>query len=234
MVSGFKANANALVLDVVANGQWLYVAGKFTTVGGIARSGLARVNPNTGAVDTNLDLPFTDPERGTMGVPHVDISPDGSKLVAMGSFSKVAGLPRSQIAILDLTTAPATVSSWQTSLTPVYAPGTTTTWCSSSFSTWMRDIDISPDGTYFILGTTGAFRANRLCDTLSRWDLTATGPNQAPVWIDATGGDTTWAVATTEHAVYVGGHFRWVNNPYAGDAAGPGSVPREGSLPWTR
>ena len=227
LVTGFKANASALVLDVVANGPWLYVSGKFTKIKGVARSGLARLNPNTGAVDANLNLPFTDPERGTMGVPHIDVTPNGSKLVAIGSFSMVAGLPRSQIAVLDLTTSPATVSSWQTSLTPVYATPPTT-WCASAFNTWMRDIDISPDGSYFILGTTGAFRANRLCDTLTRWDLTSAGPNQAPVWINATGGDTTWAVATTGHAIYVGGHFRWVNNPYRGDTAGPGAVVREG------
>ena len=227
LVTGFKANASALVLDVVANGPWLYVSGKFTKIKGVARSGLARLNPNTGAVDANLNLPFTDPERGTMGVPHVDVTPNGSKLVAIGSFSRVAGLPRSQIAVLDLTTSPATVSSWQTSLTPVYATPPTT-WCSPAFNTWLRDIDISPDGSYFILGTTGAFRANRLCDTLSRWDLTSAGPNQSPVWINATGGDTTWAVATTGHAIYVGGHFRWVNNPYRGDTAGPGAVVREG------
>ncbi len=227
LVTGFKANASASVLDAVANGGWLYVSGKFTTIKGVSRSGLARLDPNTGAVDANLNLPFANPERGTLGVPHIDVAPDGSRLVAIGSFSTVGGLPRSQIAVLDLTTSPASVSSWQTSMTPVYATPPTT-WCSPSFNTWLRDVDISPDGSYFILGTTGAFRANRLCDTLSRWDLTSNGPGQTPTWINATGGDTTWAVASTGHVIYVGGHFRWVNNPYRGDTAGPGAVSRSG------
>ena len=44
----------------------------------------------------------------------------------------------------------------------------------------MRDIDISPDGSYFVVVTTGAFRANRLCDSINRFELNAAGPGQAP------------------------------------------------------
>ena len=74
--------------------------------------------------------------------------------------------------MLDLTTTPATVSPWQTTLFPVYDPDGTTTWCASAFSTYMRDIDIAPDGSYFVVVTTGAFRANRLCDSVNRFELT--------------------------------------------------------------
>jgi hypothetical protein len=227
-LAGFKANANSLVQDLVYRNGWLYVAGKFTQVKSVARSGLARLNPATGDVDPNLSLPFTDPLRGTLGVPKIDVSPDGTRLIAIGSFSQVAGLPRVQIAILNVGVTPATVDPWQTDQYPVLVSGTTTTWCSSSFGTYMRDIDISPDGQYFIVVSTGAFRAGRLCDTSSRWEMNTSGPGQQPTWVDWSGGDTSWSVSAAGTAIYVGGHFRWWNNPYRGDGAGPGSVAREG------
>lgn len=228
IVSSFKANTNGLVLDLVSRSGWLYVSGKFTLINSVSRSGLARVNPATGAVDPNLDLPFTAPLRGSMGVPEIDVTPDGSKLVAIGSFSQVGGLPRTQIALLDVGSTPATVSSWQTDQYPVYQPGTSTTWCSSSFATYMRDVDFAPDGSYFVVATTGAYRAGRLCDSVTRWETAVTGAGQLPTWTDWTGGDTTWSISSSGAAIYMAGHFRWVNNPYRGDAAGPGAVPREG------
>ncbi len=227
-VSGFKANTDARVQDLELNHGWLYVSGKFTKIKGLIRSGLARIDPTTGDVDANLDLPFANPLRGTMGVPEIDVSPDGTKLIAIGSFGTVAGLTRVQIAVLDVGVTPARVSSWQTDDYPVFIPGSTTTWCGSAFETYMRSAKISPDNQYFIVATTGGYRAGRLCDTATRWDLNATGAGQHPAWVDWSGGDTTWSVGASGTAIYVGGHFRWWNNPYRGDAAGPGAVAREG------
>jgi len=65
-------------------------------------------------------------------------------------------------------------------------------------------IDIAPDGSYFVVVTTGAFRANRLCDSVNRFELTTIAPNQVPTWTDWTGGDTSWSVSVSGTAVYVG------------------------------
>ena len=92
----------------------------------------------------------------------------------------------------------------------------------------MRDVAFAPDGSYFVIVTTGAYSAGTLCDTTSRWPTTATGTALQPTWVDYTGGDTLYSVAVTGTAIYVGGHKRWMNNPFAGDRAGPGAVPREG------
>jgi Domain of unknown function (DUF5122) beta-propeller len=226
-VGGFAPNPGSSVRSLVLRGSWLYASGNFQQIGGQSRSGVARLNPTTGAVDGAFNLPFTGPQNGGgLIVRKIDVSPDGSRLVAIGNFSQVAGQPRNQIAIVDLAGTPS-LSSWQTDQFPFFSSGTTT-WCSASFATWPHDVDISPDGSYFVVVTTGAYRANRLCDTVTRWELSASGPGQLPTWVDWSGGDTFWGVGVTGSAIYVGGHPRWMNNPYAGDSPGPGAVPREG------
>jgi hypothetical protein len=88
-------------------------------------------------------------------------------------------------------------------------------------------VDISPDGTYFGVVTTGGKTDNSLCDSASRWELGRAGSGQLPTWVDFTGGDTLNTVAVTGAAVYVAGHPRWFNNFLGSNSPGPGSVPRQ-------
>jgi hypothetical protein len=217
--------AGSRVNDLALSQGTLFVAGQFTRINGDYRPGLARLDPATGA-----ELPGSTPRfegrhnGGTSHVARIDVSTDDSKLVAIGNFTTVDGQDRRQIALLDLAPGSASLSTWQTTRFSGQ--------CSSTFETYLRDVSIAPDGSYFVVVTTGAFRggvlAGVMCDTASRWELDAAGPAQLPTWVDYAGGDTVWRVMVTGPAIYVGGHFRWWNSPYVGDAVGPGAVRRNG------
>ncbi|MGN6379616.1 MAG: hypothetical protein ACTHNU_11745 [Gaiellales bacterium] len=225
IVPGFKATiSGSWVEDSQVLGSDLYIGGGFSAVNGVTRGRFAAVDVNTGAVDPNVNVNFANKRQGTLRVAHFDISPDGTKLIATGTFLTADGLDRAQIAMLDLTTQPVSVSSWETNS---FKPG-----CSTHFDTYIRDVRFAPDGSYFIVGDTGAWfggpTAGVLCDSVSRWESNATGSGQLPTWTDYTGGDSTTQIAVTGTAVYAGGHQRWENNPFAGDTAGPGAVQRFG------
>ena len=212
------------VEDSDVRGNTLYIGGAITSVNGVARGRFAALDATTGAVDPNVALDFTDKRLGKLRVAHFDISPDGTKLVATGTFTKVDGLDRPQIAMIDLSTTPASVSSWQTD---AFAP-----MCATRFDTYVRDVSFAPDGSYFVVANTGAYfggpKAGVLCDSVQRWETGATGPGQKPTWVDYTGGDSLTQVAATGAAIYVGGHQRYLNNPFRADAPGAGAVSRMG------
>ncbi|MET9022271.1 PKD domain-containing protein [Actinopolymorpha sp. NPDC004070] len=231
LTSGFSSPAlNGRIKDMRLVGNRLWIAGTFATVNGNAQPALATINATTGAYDPFDRVQFAAPQNGgVLQVLKMDISPDRSTLVAIGNFTLAGGQSRSQIAMLDIGGTAASVTNWRTDFYPmVKSDGTP--YCSASVDSYMRDIDISPDGTYFVVTTTGAYAGGppKSCDTNSRFETRARGTGITPTWAEYTGGDTTYAVAVTGAAVYVGGHFRWHNNPWAGDKAGRGAVSREG------
>jgi PKD repeat protein len=221
-VAGFTPNLDARVKDLRLAGGRLWVAGNFAVADGVARPALATLNPDTGRRDDFQSLAFAGTQNGgTTLVYKMDVTPDGSKLIAVGNFTSVAGQSRPQIVMLDLTGSTARLADWQTSR---YAAA-----CSSSFDSYMRDVDISPDGSYFVVSTTGAAGGtSKLCDAQVRWETSATGTDLQPTWVTYTGGDTTYAIEITDSVVYVGGHFRWSNNPFGVDSPGQGAMERSG------
>jgi hypothetical protein len=222
VTAGFKTVAiNGNVLDLRLSGGRLFIGGNFTKVATHTQSVLATLNAATGAYDPFQSLAFAGTHHGgSTSLQKMDITPDGSKLVAIGNFTSVGGVSHDQVVMLNLTGAAAGLANWTTSL---YTAN-----CASAFNSYMRDLDISPDGSYMVISTTGAYGgAASPCDSTTRWEMGATG-NTGPTWMDNTGGDTTYAVAITGTAVYTGGHFRWQNNSFAGDKPGAGAVAREG------
>lgn len=226
--TSFNASAGAIVKDFALVGDRLILGGEFGKVNNKTVRGLAAIDPDTGAYDASFNLPISE-SRDAYAPYVIDLaaSPDGRWLIVGGNFKRVGTLVRHQLAVLDLSGATPKVAPWATDRYERQ--------CASVYNdTWIRGLDVSPDSTWFVVNTTGAFFGNNaLCDTAARWELppTATGGGLEPTWVNHSGGDTHWAVEITESAVYIGGHQRWSNNPNPspqGDNDGPGAVSRPG------
>jgi hypothetical protein len=272
---GFAVSTGAYpVKDLAVHGARLFLAGPFSKVQGADHKGLAVVDVDNGALDTSFNVQFTVPRQHgseidpVTGLPiekprveTIALTPDGKTLVAGGNFTKADGQDRFQIALIDVTPgSSASVKSWQTSRFDDRRAGAPSTWpkddqtgepdpfhCAEKFDTHMRDMDVSPDGKYVVVVTTGGFSRGTMCDTASRWEISAQGAGLQPTWVDYDGGDSFTGVAATGAVVYVGGHMRAMNNNYTDGSStdaipGPGHVAREGiaaldpasglPLPW--
>ncbi|GAA1769161.1 PKD domain containing protein [Luedemannella helvata] len=212
----------------------VYVGGTFTAIGGWRRTGLARVLATTGAVDEDLRLDLSARELTRVKVEDLALSPAGDRLVAVGAITRVAGQVRAQLAMINTGVRPAKLAPW---FTNVYARA-----CREGFDTYLRGVDFAPDGSYFVVVSTGRLGgAERMCDTAARFETSGAGEHR-PTWVNHTGGDSLYTVSVTGAAVYVGGHQRWMNNTHGYEAPGPGAVfrpgisalhPRTGrALPW--
>jgi len=284
-LTSFAPSVNGNVWAVEPSGGWLYIGGEFTSVNGVARRGVAKINATTGAVDTafNASLPSgkvtqvrlvggrliiggTFPKKlaalnpstgadtgyinlgisgsvasnaGPTEVYRFSVNPAGSRLVGVGNFTSVAGQARSRAFMLDLGTSAATLNPW-------YYQPLSNMCASSKLPDYLKDVDFSPDGSYFVMVSTGWVPVSGgigrdVCDAVARFETNTPNPSR-PTWLNYTGGDTLHSVAATGSAVYAQGHQRWADNPEGRDYAGPGAVPRQGivaidpgsgkALPW--
>lgn len=220
-VAAFKASTSGGtgVFDMDIGGSKLYLTGTFTKVKGQLRTRLASVDVTTGSVDPELTLGLTD--QSTVGsltpwikVHHLDVSADGTKLMLVGEFGAVGGILRSQVALIDLSTSPDSVSNWSTDK-----------YVSFGYRTIATSVSIDPTGTFAVVVATccPAYGADGvptvLGDHAARFELAPTGLVQ-PTWWSATPTDTYSDVTVSGAAVYVGGHFRWLNARSPGDSTG--------------
>ncbi|MGL5859364.1 MAG: hypothetical protein ACRC35_13345, partial [Angustibacter sp.] len=241
IVPGWRpASMNGATSTVTLSGSTVYVGGSFTTVGGLARGGLVALDAGTGAVQPWFAVSVagrhgTGSAVSATGVRRVDVSPDGRQLVVIGNFTSVTDsvgtVDRDQVMLLDVAPGVSVLvdRDWRTLAYTAQCHN----W---SFSSTVRDVQYSPDGSYFVIVTTGGGRGTNtdgskgLCDAAARWESAGVGSNVRPTWVGYTGGDSLWSVAVTGAAVYVGGHQRWMNNDHGVtiNYASAGAVPRPG------
>lgn len=219
------------VRDLEVTGSRLWVAGKFTHVHGKAQKALVSLRAKSGAYDSYFTKKFAGVHRtgypsDVTNVLSITTDPKNKRLVAIGNFTSVSGTQRAQIATFNLAKSSAKLANWNTHLFE--------STCAHQFETTMTDTSFSPDGSYFIVATTGSYGGKASldgtsgCDVVARFKSSSTGTDIRPAWTAYDGGDSTWSVEVTADAVYVGGHQRWQNNPGGDNVAAEGAVERTG------
>ena len=212
----FAPTGMRTVSDIeLVNGS-VIAAGNFTKK-------LMALDPTTGADIGSINITVAgvvDPADETR-IQYIAVSPDGTRLVATGNFATVNGQIRRRAFMVNLGPS-ATLSTW-------HAPRFDVNCVATSRLVSAQGVDFSPDGTYFVIVSTGGpTGTNGVCDAAARFETANVSSTAEPTWINWTGGDTLYSVAVTGPAVYVGGHQRWLDNPFGHDSAGPGAVSRPG------
>lgn len=99
LVTGWRADAGAVVRALDSDGSALWAGGFFRAVRGVQRRGLAKLDLSTGAVDTGFDARLNEAVRG------IDV--DGDTLYIGGHFTAASGQTHNRVAALDATTGQA-------------------------------------------------------------------------------------------------------------------------------
>lgn len=200
----FPANFNGPVRDIVVKNNRLFVGGEFTRVNRTDRVRLVEMNASTGAVDPTFRFDIT----GSTHLPTVPFGPKylgitpNNTLVVAHRGTHVGGQERRGVALINL--ANDSLMPWKTGF-----------WEQSAIHT--VDAEISPDGTYMVLAGDGGDFPFWGRDSAVAFSLTSpNGTNQQPLWI-ARNFDSTYAVGISDDAVYIGGHFCWVESNQAPD-----------------
>ena len=219
LVTAFRGHVNNYVKSMALNGNALYVSGMFTSADSTSEGSVARLNATTGAVDTSFSMPISNPAVSGLAlkVDAMSLTASGQELVIGGTFLDVAGQSRPRVALINTgggLGVTATLANWAA---PILANN-----CSAEHND-VQGIDFSPDGSFFVVATTGyessPGTSPSVCDSVSRFSATATGTNVAPTWIDYGGGDSFYSVQVAGAVVYAGGHNRWSNNQCGNNAA---------------
>jgi hypothetical protein len=217
--TAFNAKLNGNVEDVQLVSGRLIVGGKFA-------KRLQAVDPVTGADTGYLNLGISGTVASNAGATDIyrfAVDPAHTHLVAIGNFTTVGTTTRYRAFMVDLGGTSGTLAPWY------YTPLSRA--CRApKLPAQLRDVDYSPDGSFFVIVATGYIPAvgdqgTTICDATAEFSSTVTNPTR-PVWINYTGGDTLHSVAVTDAAIYIQGHNRWVSS--TGNGCTPGCESRQG------
>ncbi|GIF78360.1 hypothetical protein Asi02nite_78780 [Asanoa siamensis] len=212
---GWAPAADNSVRAIAVSGRAVFVGGAFTTISGVRRDGLARIDGGSGAVHNSFKQSLT-------GVPYALAVANG-RLYAGGSITSVNGEAIHQLAAFDQNTG--AVTGWRPRaggtvyavvasgrriyvggsfssinsasgtrhLAAVTTSGAVDTGFTSRASDMVRGLAIGASGVYAAMGGPGGRLGAFSTSGAGRWTLTMDGDAQA--------------VAVLDRVVYIGGHF---------------------------
>ncbi len=206
----FRAGAPGQIKDIEYSSGRLFVGGDFTRIRGVARERLAELDPASGKPVASFTIGVTgDRSSGVRAdglswtgtgaiVRSLDITPDGNTLMVVHRGDRVGGETRWGAAMIDIGGPTPSVLPWRTNL-----------WPASDF-VGIIDAEMSPDGSFFVV-TTHIGNFTPLHDTAIAFPV-AGGADVQPLWVTQNF-DSTYGVAISDAAVYIGGHFCWTEGP---------------------
>lgn len=221
LIRTFTGSVDGTVMTMARVGTRLFIGGSFTSVGGLARANLAELNTLTGAPSATFTTGVTglrnsgcraDGRCRTLTgaiVRSIRATPDGSRLIVMHRGDKVGGLTRWGVAKLNISGRVASVTGWRTDLWDLARNQ------GRKEAVSIVEGDLSPDGKYLVVSNVfGNFPP--LHDTVVAFPTAGESLVQ-PLWVTQNF-DSTYAVAVSDRAVYVGGHFCWTESMNASAA----------------
>ena len=199
----FAPDANASVTQLAYDGGRLFVGGDFTSISGVTRQRLAQINPNSGAVVNSFRFDITQSSRFnptfTYGPRFIGVTRD-DVLVVVHRGERVGGQLRPGITLIDLNSN--SVLGYSTNY-----------WGDGEIFAF--DAALSPDGSYVVVVSNGGDFPLEGKDVGVRFDISnRNAPNQSERWV-ARNFDSTYSVAISNDAVFMGGHFCNVEGPGA-------------------
>jgi hypothetical protein len=213
VLTGFAHSANGTVNTLAKVGGHLLTGGKFTSINGARTARMISLNSRNGRGDGFLRLSISGSQ-----VFNQQLSHGGTRDLVEGVFSRVGGVNRHQMFMLNVGGSRASVTAWTS---PDFNVA-----CTESF--WARSAAWSPDDSTVYVATTGFHTVGGSnsgarsgpCDAALAYPSTRASVRHR--WINYTGCDSLYSAAADSHAVYFGGHERYSMNGNGCNGLGAG------------
>ncbi|MFO0704204.1 MAG: hypothetical protein U0525_05845 [Patescibacteria group bacterium] len=191
-VGGVGANKYVRNILITNANDYLYVSGGFTSIGGVARTYLAKIQTSNATVVNTWNALVTSP-CGTQEVGGMTLNADESILYFGGCIDTVRGSTRVGVAAVN--TSDSTLNSW-------YPTGGVK---SSGFSAFIYDMLFATDRVYIagIIDTAGG---------LTRHGIAAIDLSGNVLAFTADSNNTVVDIAKNGSTIFLGGYFNTINS----------------------